>query len=198
MELDQEVKLPKYGDFVIDLEETPPEYIWNSVFTKRGNQRNEIRKLEKEGVVFSFMWNNLGDELAAFVELYRRTVERAGGTPRPFDFFSRRYRSGEFVIFLAKREEKLIGGIGLSVCEKRHTMEILAAPYDQADKDHNEINLFDYWKAFQWAAQNGIRWVNLGTTLADPADGIHRFKKQFRGRFRRKSFASVWIRAMSK
>jgi hypothetical protein len=163
----------------LDLKSTPPERIWNDVFTRDGRQRNNIRKIEKDGVTTRFATE---EDLPSFYELHAQTVTHAGGPPYPFEFVSdiwKKFQPDRFKVLLSARDGTILGGSAFLCDPKSHQIWMLFGGYQRQHSTRNAANLFTWWHNLVWAEQNGYETVHLGVDRAVDSNPMYRFKKQF-------------------
>ncbi|MGD0318403.1 MAG: GNAT family N-acetyltransferase [Nitrososphaerales archaeon] len=156
---------------IINLNDAPPARIWSSVFTKRGNQRKDIRRIERDGLSTTMATKS---DLLEFHSLYKLTVQRAGGNPYPYAFFETVWKTlkQNFRILLVKESGRVVGGSGFLCFPERKLLHMSYCAYARDVMTRGSVNLYRFWKTIVWANENGYQTINAGT-------GDSRFKRQF-------------------
>jgi hypothetical protein len=163
----------------LDLKQTPPEQIWNDIFTRDSRQRNSIRRMEKDGVTTRMAAES---DVPEFYSLYHKTLTRAGVSPHPYSFLSDIWTSmgpKYFNILLSFYEGKVVGGSAFLCQPERRRIWLLLGAYETQTGTRNAIHLFTWWRALLWASENGYERVELGTDTPNPRNPVFRFKNQF-------------------
>ena len=174
------------GFFVLDLDRLAPEAIWSS-FSHSGRQRTEISRMDRDG--FTFYVGDSHTDLSEFYMLYRTTVQRAGGKAYPYSLFScimSLMHPRNFNLLMVRKGDRPVGGLGVLCYPEKKQLHTMYAAYDRSAGNRYPVHLYTNWKALLWARACGYRYINFGTTSANPLDGNYRFKQQFGGRFVRK------------
>ena len=121
--------------------------------------------------------------------LYRTTVQRAGGKAYPYSLFScimSLMHPRNFNLLMVRKGDRPVGGLGVLCYPEKKQLHTMYAAYDRSAGNRYPVHLYTNWKALLWARACGYRYINFGTTSANPLDGNYRFKQQFGGRFVRK------------
>jgi hypothetical protein len=168
------------GDFILDLAEKPPEYIWNKVLPK--DERKEIRYFERSS--FSLDFARRESDYVDFFKLYKESMYRQGYTSNSYEFFKdlRSNLGEQFRVRLLTSENNLIAGFGM-LCDTKNSEARHGYVGYLSNKSGRSFMPYIYWKIVNWASENGFRYVNFGRTSPDPTDRIHRVKQKFGGEF---------------
>ena len=172
----------------LDLKETPVKHIWDSIFTRDGRQRNNIRRIESDGVKTSFASES---DLPDFYALYAKTIRRAGAPPYPYSFMQDMWTSmypKYFNVLLTKEDGVLVGGSAFLTHPELRRLHMSFGAYSLETKSRNAINLFTWWRLLVWASENGYDKIGLGTVSSAPDDPTLRFKRQFGAQVSKKYF----------
>ena len=150
------------------------ELIWKNMTP---NNRNMVRKAEKNGVVIRA---DKGEHIDAFIEIYKRTMEQ--NQAEEYYYFQRKYfeyiidkMHENTIIFYALYEEKIISA---SIFFYHDTfMHYHVSGTLPEDRSLAPVNLL-LTKAAEWAAAQGIKEFHLGGGVGTE-DSLLRFKKHF-------------------
>ena len=146
---------------------------WKSLSKK---MRNQIRKSEKAG--FEFLAQASVDE---FYYVFSRNMHRLGTPVHARDFFrSFHERFDSARLFVVRHNGKpvaaMCGIVANDVakhCESTF-YNLWASTLEEYDKLY--VNYFLYWGMFQAISEEGIRRIDLGTSITD--SGVFRFKQK--------------------
>ncbi|MGA2682173.1 MAG: GNAT family N-acetyltransferase [Candidatus Bathyarchaeia archaeon] len=168
------------GDFILDLSEKPPEYLWNKVLPK--DERKEIRYFERCG--FSLDSASRESDYADFFNLYQESMCRQGYDANSYGFFKnlRSNLDEQFRVLLLTSENNVIAGFGM-LCDTKNSEARHSYVGYSPNTSGRSFMPYVYWKIINWASQNGFKYVNFGRTSPDPTDRIHRIKQKFGGEF---------------
>ena len=169
------------GRMVLDLSKKPPDWIWKHEFSN--NQRNKIRRFDKDGFVLDHITSREG--LATFYPYYAADLHCIGGRPHPLSYFEKLLTSysGEspdgVMLTVLRKGESVAGGLLALFWNVRR---ILYWRYFSLNRSlPNVYTPFYYlvWHAVKEAYERGCRVVDFGGTPADPTDAHHRMKAEF-------------------
>jgi hypothetical protein len=170
------------GTMVLDLETTPPNTIWDTIFTTIGDgvPRKYIRRFEKEG--FTIRTTREKNDLERFYHYYNENLTFIGAKPYPLSHFTcclNHYTENEARITLLEKDHQIYGGLFSFISQPRQTMYLkyLALNRNTPNKYHPPYAL--YWEAIQHANSLGLRSVCFGSTPIDPENVTHRMKQKF-------------------
>jgi lipid II:glycine glycyltransferase (peptidoglycan interpeptide bridge formation enzyme) len=168
------------GDFILDIAERPPEQIWNKVFRK--DERNDIRYFEKYSLSLGFAQHE--SEYSDFFNLYQESMLRQDYKPISHDFFKnlRSTLGQQFRVISFTSENKVIAGLAILCDTKNSEVRFNFVGY-QPQKGGRSFTQYIYWKAVNWASENGFKYVNFGRTSPDETNSVHRLKQKFGGEF---------------
>lgn len=171
--------IPRYDSFVgheLDLDRDE-EGVWNHF---KGNNRNFIRKANKEGVAISF--SSTPDAVRSFYELNCITRQSHGLPPQPYSFFeslrSNVLSMGNGFVALASHDGKIIAGIVCLHFGKKGHYKFGAS---LREYQHLRPNNLILWEAIRWYLKEGFESFCFGRTeLAN--EGLRHFKLGFGAR----------------
>jgi hypothetical protein len=172
----------------IDLKETPSEFIWKKVLSKK--DRNKIRRFEKDGFRFEGIKSKSG--LKEFYSLYHSNMMYIRASAYPYRFFENLWGmlpTEEFRVWLVTGERSL-GGIGCFVYHQRLYVTYAAI--------NRELNLSKYalvpymlWNLIRWSEEHGVRYSSIGSTPSDPTHPYHHQKLGFGAKFLQQETALI-------
>lgn len=154
----------------------------------RGSHRREINRALREGVEAK---HDTGlNDLGAFVDLYRLTMERVGAGSYyffPDDYFRELSSLGEHLqLWLASYEGVVIAGAMIGVVPQTGIMQYHLSAADPEHRSRQPTKLL-LDKVRSWGATAGMQRFHLGGGLGSEDDALLRFKGGFspdRHRFR--------------
>lgn len=169
------------GRMVLDLTEISPDWIWSETFSN--NQRNKIRRFDREGFTLDYVTSR--EDIEAFHSHYARNLQRFGAKPYPLSFFERLANTysgnsaDQVVLTLLRKGEFIAGGILALFWNAR---KILYWRYYALNRPlPNRYTPFYYllWHAVIDAYERGCTTVDFGGTDPNPEDVHFRMKKEF-------------------
>lgn len=170
------------GTMVLDLATTPPQTIWNTIFTTIGDgvPRKYIRRFDKEG--FTIRATRDPTDLDHFYHYYKENLTFINATPYDQAHFQcclNHYDDHELRMTLLEKDNDLYGGLLSFISQPHQTMYLkyLALNRNTPNKYHPPYAL--YWEAIQYAHANNLRYVSFGSTPTDPDNVTHRMKQKF-------------------
>ena len=169
------------GQFILDLHDKSPQDIWDGLFKK--HDRQAVKYYEGRGSSFGFARNE--QDYADFLALHEESVARTKDRPlnSPELLSSMRANLGKRLeIALVRLEDAVMAGFSMTCDSYLSTVYLSTLGYSRVKNIHSPI-IYVNWKALNWASENGFRYVNFGTTVADPANPIYKMKQRFGGRF---------------
>lgn len=159
------------GLFVLDLEQRPPERIWEEVFTRGRGERTEIRKLEREGFEFRVVTDR-----TAINDLYRLhnlALAHLGMRPNPLTFYEHLWD----YLYPEHLRVANISVNGAVVCSSAfltfrptQTVHFEYLGFDRDAIGNRAVVRYMAWQTLKWARDNGYRFANLGSTSASTQD----------------------------
>ncbi len=166
-----------FGSYVIDLGSQEPSDIWKGM---KSNYRQVIRKAQREGVEI-----RTGiDQLDAFYELYKATMQRSGVYLEPYDHFRKLIArlSAEHVYCSSAWIDNSCDGAIFTVYSRFGAYVLHAGSPDRV-RHHGSVKLI-HWEAIQYMKKKEVRFYDfVGARLSDisgtPYEGLQRFKKGF-------------------
>lgn len=174
------------GTVEIDLEATPSDFIWSSLFSK--NRRWKMKRFEREGYEARQARGN--SDLRDFYAVYHDNMKYIGARPYPYHFLENMWSllyPLNLRIWVVARE-KPIGGI-LVLKDARRTYWLLAGiDRRQAYARYPVVNYL-LWKEIETAEEEGYRYVSLGATPSDPDNLYYLQKTSFGGSFEQQEVA---------
>ena len=170
------------GYFLLDLESTVPQAIWNGL---GGDQRTQIRWFDKAGAQISLARTQA--ECAEFARLYRETMDRKRYSALSHQFIAK-IRSNlptEFKTMLLSLGGVTYAAMSFFADSTRNTVHAAYIGYDR-NLGNKSSTLYLVWQMIRWTHENGYRFVNLGNTSSNPSNRAFLFKHQFGGQFVRR------------
>lgn len=167
----------------VNLKTTPPDYIWNKVFSQ--NRRRKIRLVERKGFHASEA-RTLAD-VRDLYKLYYENMINIGASPYPFEFMENMWRvlyPRNLCIRLIELGDKRVAGT-LFFRDSKGSY----AAYAGLDRKYHVHGLINYvwWKEIENAQKEGRELVSLGSTPRDPDHHYYVQKMSFGGFFRRQN-----------
>ena len=146
------------------------EELWKGFKSKL---RSQIRKAEKNGLVFS--WGNI-ETLDAFYDVFRRNMHDLGSPVHSKRWFAKiiEHYGANARMGLVYYEDQPVGcGVILLT---NHSVSI---PWASTLREHNRLapNMLLYWNFLKYAADYGRKVFDFGRST--PGEGTYRFKKQW-------------------
>ncbi len=169
------------GTMILDLCETPVDYIWNNVFEHK--QRKYINRFDHDG----FKTTNGTDmhELEIFYNLYCNNWGN-GGTPFNLKYLENIYNllyPSNFSITLIGNDDKCIGA-GLNfIYRQKKTMYMAGVALDKEMSSRYKIYYKLRWETIKYAHSMRYHYVSLGPTSSDKSEIHHNIKRKFGARF---------------
>jgi lipid II:glycine glycyltransferase (peptidoglycan interpeptide bridge formation enzyme) len=166
-----------HGDFLTNLERTPPGKIWSDVFGK--HDRQAVKYFEGLGAVCHL--SNGDEEFRQFLRLHENTMLREGYRPMAEEFLSlMKQHLGDSLqlAFLAKPDEVFASQL-LILDRANKTAYIDKIGYSRFRNIHSSVVAL-WFRICDWADRNGFRYVNFGGVRSDVA---FRLKSKFGGEF---------------
>ena len=167
----------KQSLFILDLESTTPEEIWNSGLEKHDRQAVKFY----EGRSSNFFFANSKIDISDYLALQEETMRRGGDQPRSMDYFLglQKHFGERFKISMATVENRPVAGFTMLCDVNKSTLHLgLSVGYSKAKNMHSPM-VFMNWKLVNWASENGFRFVSFGRTESKSTDPIHRLKQRF-------------------
>lgn len=141
----------------------------------RSSARRAVRSSRRRGVVVEAADARLAGRAYS---IYRATMKRVGGIPKPWRLVEALIRQGCARPFVARRDGSLIGVVILLVCPQCAIYWISAADPEASDLRPTNA-LVDH--ALRWCHDHRIPRFDF-TTFRDERAGLVRFKSQWGGR----------------
>jgi hypothetical protein len=174
------------GAVEIDLNATPSNFIWNSIFS--GRRRKKMKRFERDG--YHAQQAQTKSDLRDFYGLYYGNMKHIGARPYSYDFLENMWDllyPLNLRIWLVEREEA-IGGI-LVLKDNGGSYWFLAGIDRRQDYSRYPVVNYLFWQEIQAAEEDGIRLVSLGSTRSDQNDPYYLQKTSFGGSFRQQIVA---------
>jgi len=141
----------------------------------RSSVRRAVMRSLRRGVVVETADAHLARR--AF-PIYQATMERVGGTAKPWRFIESLVRQGIAVPFVARHGSRLIGVVILLV-SPRAAIYWISAAVPEASECRPTNALVDH--AIRWCHDRGIPRFDFTTTIRQERPGLTRFKSQWGG-----------------
>jgi hypothetical protein len=169
------------GLFILDLHQKTRDDIWNQGFEK--HDRQAVKFYETAGSSFEFAQTE--EDYLEYLALHEESVARADKPPLISSSFLRAMRlnlGDRLKVALIRRDDRVIAGFSIISDPTNSIIHLAIIGYSRAKNIHSPVVYID-WKAVNWAASNGFRYVNFGPTNSNPSNPIYRTKEKFGGRF---------------
>jgi serine/alanine adding enzyme len=149
------------------------EEFWNT--TLRAKLRSQIRRPEKEGMVF----RSGVEELDSFYQVFARNMRDLGTPVLPKAFFEKVANTfGPRILFAAVYTKAGVPVAGACCFAWRKELEAMWAS-SLRDFNHLSPNMLLYCRLMEYAIEHGVEVFNFGRS--SPDGGTHKFKKQWGG-----------------
>lgn len=152
------------GVMEIDLKAHSSGLIWKNVFSN--HRRHCFRRIKKNG--FQAREAESISDLKEFYTLYYRNMEFIGASPRQFNFVENMWRilyPANLRIWLLEKNDP-IGGI--LVFKYNQSTYCYYAGIDRIKSGSIPVVAYLMWKEIEAAANEGYRYVSLGSTPSNP------------------------------
>lgn len=171
---------PVNGTMSLDLEKTPPDVIWNKVFSKKDGQRKYIKRFEEAG--FEIIDRPSKESLAHFYRYYSENLNHIGARPyglRHFEVLFDRLPPEMIRMTLLQRGDRVAGGLIAFRWPERKIVYIryLALNRGLANTFHPPIYL--YWDMVKHAYEDGYQKICFGSSPRDIHDKNYKIKAGF-------------------
>jgi hypothetical protein len=149
--------------FVVNLTARPPEHIWNNGFKK--HDRQAVKHYEQQGTQFGFARDD--SDYSAYAELQKGSTiffRSVVHSPERAEFLARMraYAGDRVKVAIAKKDAQIIAGVSLLCEPENSTVHFAIVRYLRENNIHSRVTYL-YWRAINWAADEGYRFVNLGS-----------------------------------
>jgi len=174
----------RHGTMVLDLKEKPVDFIWNKIFTNKKGQRKFIRRFDGENFQITESQNK--EDIEKFYGLYYNNINYIGGSPYPLKFFENVWAllyPEHFNILFAENHEKCIGSLAFFINKKKSTIYLTYLGLDRDVSNTYHTSYYLYWESIKWAQNQGVRYVNFGSTPSDIASEYYSIKTDFGATF---------------
>jgi len=172
------------GDMVVDLTESCPEAIWNSLSSPR---RKTIRRFDKQGYEITEVRSE--DDLRIFYHYYEANIRHIGGTLQPFSHFAdlRSSLSDDIRITLLSKGPLVAGGL-LQLQDKpqKTVYSVYLALNRELPAKFSPTYYLD-WEAITWACEHNCEKFSFGTEYLNDlneSNPRYRLKRAFGGQFK--------------
>lgn len=183
------VKVPRVdtsiGTMLVDLNQTPTDYIWSIVFSKKDAQRKYIRRFEESGYRVREV-ENIDDDWSRFYTLYHDNMIHVGGLPYDTSFFNvlrKDLYPDNFSILLVEDDQSTPGALGFYKHKDTSTFYLTHLGLDRSMENRLHTSYYLYWKALQIAEKSGYQYVSFGSTPSNPDELHRRLKSKFGAQF---------------
>ena len=147
--------------------------IWQA-YNKR--VRGAVRKAQKSGVEVIDTDNE--DDLSIFYEMYKNTVKRLGGTPKPHSLMKMLLQHDIAKLAIATYQDTIIAGL-LYLCYNRTVTLWCEASIPEFLQYRPNNAIFHH--IITWACKEGYEWVDFGASPPENA-GLIAHKEQYRAK----------------
>lgn len=145
--------------------------LWHA-YNKR--VRGAVRKAQKSGVIITDSQNL--EDLATFYDMYRKTVVRLGGTPKPQSLLKMLLQNGVARLSIATYQGSIIAGLLYLYFNRTVTLWCEASvPEYLQYRPNNAI----FHHIIKWACKEGYDCVDFGASPPEN-EGLIRHKEQYR------------------
>jgi hypothetical protein len=157
------------GVIEIDLEATPPDFIWNKLFS--ASTRRRIRLVERGG--FQAQEARTKSDLRDFYFLYYKNMKYIGGSPHNYEFMNNLWEIlyPENLRIWIVGNRRRIGGITVFTSGRGSYWAYAGIDREYAGK--YSIIPYLLWKEITKAKEEGRRYLSLGSTSSDPGNPNH-------------------------
>jgi hypothetical protein len=172
------------GNVILNLNEFPPDKIWDSFSRKKG-QRKYIRRFDENG--FRATEINSLDDLKTFYKYYKENIDFIGGNPEFFSHFTELRNtlssSDEIRIVLLSKDSTVAGGSLILTWKPQKTVYLQYLSLNRNLENYYSPSWYLYWEAINWAYTNKYEKVSFGLQHLDENNPRYRLKKEFGGTF---------------
>jgi hypothetical protein len=194
---------PNSGNMNINLEEFPPNKIWNEVFSSKNRQRKYIRRFENDG--FEIKKIKYYKDLKIFYLFYKKNLEYINASPYDFSHFEYLWNNltdKELIITLLKREEEIAGGLLSFFSSKFKSFYLRYFALNRSLPSRYSPTYYLFWDSIQRAYSMGCKKVCLGSTSSDKNNIHYRIKQKIGGTYEQSYNIffplSIWLKIIYK
>lgn len=167
------------GNMVLDLQQKPPDSIWEN-FPARKGQRKFIRRFDEKG--FEIRELRRQEDVKTFYRYYAENLIRINADILPLTFFQElleTYSQDEMRVTLLSKGDIYAGGLLTFVhpASKTAYFQYLSLNRSLPNTYHPTYALF--WEGLNWAWEKGYQKISFGRQKMDPKNARFRIKTDF-------------------
>ncbi len=167
------------GNMVLNLQQNPPDSIWDNFPAKKG-QRKFIRRFDEKG--FKIHEIRQQEEIGSFYQYYAENLMRINGEILPITFFQKlleTFSPHEMRVTSLSKGDIYAGGLltFLHPVSKTAYFQYLSLNRNLPNTYHPTYYLF--WEGLNWAWDNGYEKIFFGRQKLDPNNTRFRIKADF-------------------
>jgi hypothetical protein len=172
------------GFMTLDLQESPPQKIWDN-FSKKGGQRKFIRRFHENGFKVTELKDR--DDLKVFYRYFQENMNHLGVKPPLFSHFTylrNIFSSDEMRIILLSKDSTVAGGALMFTHKPQKTVYLHYLSLNRSLPTTYHPSYYLYWEGINWAWKNNFETVALGGQHKDEKNPRYIMKKNFGGIFK--------------
>lgn len=167
------------GNMVLNLQQKPPETIWENFSAKKG-QRKFIRRFDEKG--FKIHETHEPEDMKIFHRYYAENLIRINADVLPLTFFQKLpevFSSDEMRVTLLSKGDTYAGGLltFMHPASKTAYFQYLSLNRNLPNTYHPTYYLF--WEGLNWAWDNGYEKISFGRQKLDPKNPRFQIKADF-------------------
>ncbi len=167
------------GNMILNLQQKPPDSIWENFPAKKG-QRKFIRRFDEKG--FKIHEIRRQEDMKTFHQYYAENLRRINADILPLTFFQKlleTFSQDEMRVTLLSKGDIYAGGLltFMHPAGKTAYFQYLSLNRNLPNTYHPTYFLF--WEELNWAWNNGYEKISFGRQKMDPNNARFRIKTDF-------------------
>lgn len=167
------------GLFVLNLQETPLEKIWNSGFKK--HDRQAVKYYDQNS---TFRFAEKEDEFQEYFSLHEGLIRRDNKELLPRNFMAKMLSNlgDRLKVAVVSSGERIIAGFSVMADSSNSMVHLTLMGYSRVKNIHSPV-VYLNWRTLEWAHEQGFKYVDFGLTKSNPADPVYQLKERFMATF---------------
>ncbi|RXE55849.1 hypothetical protein ABH15_06405 [Methanoculleus taiwanensis] len=167
------------GNMILDLQQKPPDSIWENFPAKKG-QRKFIRRFDEKG--FTIHEIRRQEDIRTFYQYYAENLMRINGDLLPLIFFQKlleTFSPNEMRVTALAKGDIYAGGLLTFTHPARKTAYFQYLSLNRSLPNTYHPTYYLFWEGLNWAWSNGYEKISLGQQKLDPSNARFRIKADF-------------------